>query len=183
MTVASLHADEEWQRVAFVGNAEVTSISGLVEVITKGEERIVRKGEKAKEGQTLRIWKGAEVILMMDRSESLVRARGPVLLRLAPASEGYDRACAEEPENGFVTRAVRGSAKFKCGQRWMALRAGMTLPVGTLVRPGRDSILDFYHSASSSVCRVTDSSRPTALWPGAGRPTSGTSNLLAAKAP
>jgi len=56
---------EDWKKVAFIGNAEVKSISGVVEVLNGKEERILREKEKAKVGQTLRIWRGSEVILMM----------------------------------------------------------------------------------------------------------------------
>jgi hypothetical protein len=185
LTVASVRADEDWRRVAFVGDAQVKSISGVVEIATTGQERSVRPGEKATAGQTLRIYRGAEVILMMDRSQSLVRAKGPTMLRLAPMTEGYDRASIEENsvDSGFAVRAVRGSAKYKVGQRWVPLKAGTVIPVGTQVRPGHDTILDFYHASSGTVARVTDSSRPTTLRPTGGPMEVSGANIMAAKAP
>ncbi len=172
---------EEWQKVAFIGNAEVKSITGLVEVITSGEERIVHPGEKAKIGQVLRIWRGAEVILRMDRSESLVRAKGPVLLRLAPVSEGYERASViGEAKDRFVVRAVRGNGKYQDGEYWREIRPGMSLPEGVRVRPYRASVLDFYHPGTRTAIRVTDYKKQTLLTP----PVIGSSpTILAAKAP
>src|SRR5204863_6288497 len=106
---------EEWRKIAFIGDADVKTISGLVEVVNKGQDRVLHEKEVAKVGQTLRVWRGAEVVLVMKNSKSLVRAKGPVLLRLAPESEGYDRASVvgEEPKSGFVVRAVRGHGKYQ----------------------------------------------------------------------
>src|SRR5213082_3204532 len=108
---------EEWRKVAFIGDADVKTISGLVEVVNGDKDRILHEKEIAKVGQTLRVWRGAEVVLQMKNSKSLVRAKGPVLLRLAPESEGYDRASVngEEPKSGFVVRAVRGHGKYQDG--------------------------------------------------------------------
>src|SRR5688572_33475028 len=104
---------EEWRKVAFIGDAEVKSISGVVELIN-GNERILRAKETATVGHTLRIWRGSEVVLVMKNTKSLVRAKGPCLLRLAPEKEGaYQRAEMkwEEPKDAFVVRAVRGGGK------------------------------------------------------------------------
>jgi len=151
--------------VAFIGDAEVKTISGLVEVVAGTEERILHEKETAKIGQTLRIWRGAEVVLQMKNSKSLVRAKGPTLLRLAPDSEGYDRASigGEEEKKGFIVRAVRGGGKYQDGEYWRNLQAGMHLPDGTRVRPFRASVLDFYHPATHTAYRITDHSRQTPL--------------------
>jgi hypothetical protein len=156
---------EEWRKIAFIGDAEVKSISGVVELITGQEDRVLHEKEIASVGQTLRIWRGAEVVLRMKNSKSLVKAKGPVLLRLAPENEGYDQssACGEEPKSGFIVRAVRGHGKYQDGEYWRDLRAGMCLPEGTRVRPFHDSALDFYHPASRTAFRVTDPWRQTAL--------------------
>ena len=45
---------EEWRKVAFIGDAEVKSISGVVELVN-GSERILREKETATVGHTLRI--------------------------------------------------------------------------------------------------------------------------------
>ena len=63
---------EEWRKVAFIGDADVKSISGVVEVVSGGQERILHPREIAVVGQTLRVWRGAEVVLMMKNSKSLV---------------------------------------------------------------------------------------------------------------
>jgi hypothetical protein len=156
---------EEWRKVAFIGDAEVKTISGVVEVIANKEERILHEKETAKVGQVLRVWRGAEVVLQMKNSKSLVRAKGPTLLRLAPESEGYDRAsvAGEEEKAGFVVRAVRGGGKYQDGEHWRNLQAGMHLPDGTRVRPFRESVLDFYHPATHTAYRVTDPSKQTPL--------------------
>jgi hypothetical protein len=159
---------EEWRKVAFIGDAEVKTISGVVEVVAaKGDkqDRILHEKEIAKVGQVLRIWRGAEVVLQMKNSKSLVRAKGPTLLRLAPDSEGYDRASitGEEEKTGFVVRAVRGGGKYQEGEYWRNLQAGMRLPDGTRVRAFRDSVLDFYHPATQTAYRITDHSKQTPL--------------------
>ena len=175
---------EDWKKVAFIGNAEVKSISGVVEVIQGKEERILREKETANMGQTLRIWRGSEVVLMMDKTKSLVRAKGPCLLRLADEREGYDRASVtgEEPKSGFVVRAVRGQGKYQDGAYWRYLQPGMTVPDGVRVRPFRESVLDFYHPATRTAYRVTDHQRQTVL---AAKPVESESSptILAAKNP
>lgn len=185
MIAVSPGRSEVWQKVAFIGNAEVKSISGVVEVINGKDERVLREKEEAKVGQTLRIWRGSEVVLMMKNTKSLVRAKGPCLLRLAPEREGnYDRAAVtfEEPATGFVVRAVRGGGKYQDGPYWRQLQAGMTIPEGAKVRPFRESTLDFYHPATRTAYRITDHKRQTIL---AAQPASqgGSPQILAASAP
>jgi hypothetical protein len=175
---------ENWQKVAFIGDADVKSISGVVEVITDKEQRILHEREVAKVGQTLRIWRGAEVILHLKNSKSLVRAKGPALLRLAPETEKYERASLtdEEPKTGFVVRAVRGHGKFQDGRYWRDVQPGMTIAEGAKVRPFRDSTLDFYHPATRTAYRVTDHRKQTTLVAQA-PDQQGIDTLLAAKAP
>jgi len=156
---------EDWRKIAFIGDADVKSISGVVELLTGEQDRVLHEKETATVGQTLRIWRGAEVVLKMKNSQSLVRAKGPTLLRLAPENEGFDHSSAtgEEPKTGFIVRAVRGHGKYQDGEHWRDLRAGMRLPEGTRVRPFHDSALDFYHPATRTAYRVTDPWRQTAL--------------------
>jgi hypothetical protein len=165
MLVLSSGRGEEWRKIAFIGNAEVKSISGVVEVITGSQEKVLHERETATVGETLRIWRGAEVVLQMKNSKSLVRAKGPVLLRLAPEKEGFDHSSVtgEGPKKGFIVRAVRGHGKYQDGEYWRELRAGMCLPEGTRVRPFHGSSLDFYNPATRTVCRVTDPWKQTAL--------------------
>jgi hypothetical protein len=182
LAVSSLRAEDEWRRVAFVGDAKVKSISGLVEVIAP-ETRVLREGEKARVGDVLRVWRGAEVVLRMDLSQSLVRAKGPVLLRLAPA-DGYDRASLSgaDEKAGFVVRAVHGHGRFsEDGVRWHDLRTGMVLNDGARVRPFRDTIIDLYHNRTGEVLRLTDHTKAMAL---ISKPmTTGSDTMVAAKAP
>lgn len=176
---------EEWRKVAFIGDAEVKSISGVVEVIN-GNERILRAKETATVGHTLRIWRGSEVVLMMKNTKSLVRAKGPCLLRLAPDKEGgYQRAELkwEEPKDGFVVRAVRGGGKYQDGDHWRCLEAGMNIPEGTRVRPYRDSVLDFYHPTTRTSYRVTDHKRQTLLVAKSPNENESSPTILAAKNP
>jgi hypothetical protein len=158
--VTSTHADD-WRRVAFMGGAEVKYITGLAEVLESGKEEVLRAGQRVTPGQTLRIWLGAEVVLLMDSSKGLVRAKGPVLLRLAPALEVPERASIEQL--GYEVRAVRGQAKYEHEGRWQMLKTDMTLPEGTKVRPFRNSIVDLYHTASRTAIRVTDHTKQTVL--------------------
>jgi hypothetical protein len=165
ITLAISGRSEEWRKVAFIGDAEVKSISGVVEVVAGKQERVLHEKETARVGQVLRIWRGSEVVLQMKNSKSLVRAKGPVLLRLAPESEGYDRASVdrEEQKAGFVVRAVRGGGKYQEGVYWRNLQTGMTLPEGTRVRPFHDSTLDFYHPQTRTAYRITDHRKQTTL--------------------
>src|SRR4051812_19472306 len=160
LTVSSARS-EEWRKVAFIGDAEVKKISGVVELISGKEERILHEKETAKVGQVLRVWRGAEVVLQMKNSKSLVRAKGPTLLRLAPDSEGYDRASVtgEEQKAGFIVRAVRGGGKYQDGEYWRNIQAGMPLPEGARAPPSRDSIPVFSHPATKTAYRVTDHSK------------------------
>jgi len=119
---------------------------------------------------------------MMDNTKSLVRAKGPCLLRLAPEREGYGRASVtpEEPKSGFVVRAVRGRGKYQDGPYWRFLEPGMTIPEGARVRPFRDSVLDFYHPATRTAYRVVNHKRQTVL---AAREIEVSPTILAAKNP
>lgn len=156
---------EEWRKVAFVGNAKVKTISGLVEVILP-EKRILREGEVAKVGDVLRVWRGADLIIQMESSKSLVRAKGPVLLRLAPEKEGFNRASVtgQDEKAGFVVRAVRGGGRFsEDGVHWQTIEAGMILANGAQVRAFRDSILDFYHNRAHTTLRVADHNKRVTL--------------------
>jgi hypothetical protein len=176
---------EDWRKVAFIGDAEVKSISGVVELVN-GTERILRENETATVGHTLRIWRGSAVVLVMKNTKSLVRAKGPCLLRLAPDKDGaYQRADIkwEEPKSGFVVRAVRGGGKYQDGQYWRALEAGMNIPEGTRVRPYRESVLDFYHPATRTAYRVTDHKRQTLLVAQPPEEQTGGATILAAKNP
>lgn len=176
---------EDWRKIAFIGDADVKSISGVVEVIAGQENRILHEKETATAGETLRIWRGAEVVLRMKNSLSFVRAKGPVLLRLAPERESYDRASlsGEEPKKGFIVRAVRGHGKYQDGEYWRDLRAGMCLPEGTRVRPFRDSALDFYHPETRTVYRVTDSGKRTPLVAKSSSDSGASSTIFAAQNP
>jgi hypothetical protein len=162
---ANFGRSEDWRKIAFIGNANVKSISGVVEVIKGNEERVLHERETANVGETLRIWRGAEVVLQMKTSKSLVRAKGPVLLRLAAEHEGFDHSSVtgEGPKTGFIVRAVHGHGKYQDGDYWRDLRAGMCLPEGTRVRPFHGSSLDFYNPATRTVCRVTDPWKQTTL--------------------
>ena len=176
---------EEWQKIAFIGDAEVKSISGVVELVN-GSERILREKETATVGHTLRIWRGSEVVLVMKNTKSLVRAKGPCLLRLAADKEGGNQRAEvnwEEPKSGFVVRAVRGGGKYQDGPYWRGLEAGMTIPEGTRVRPYRDSILDFYHPGTRTAYRVTDHKKQTVLAPKAAEEPETSPTILAAKNP
>ena len=176
---------EDWRKVAFIGDAEVKSISGVVELITGQEDRVLHEKETANVGQTLRIWRGAEVVLRMNNSKSLVKAKGPVLLRLAPEGEGLGQSSAygEELKKGFIVRAVWGHGKYQDGEYWRDLKAGMCLQDGTRVRPFHDSTLDFYHPATKTVCRVTDSGRQTILTAKAQNETGTAPTILASQNP
>lgn len=174
----NLHA-EEWRRLAFIGGAEAKHVTGLVEVVEDGEERVMRPGEKAEAGQTLRIWRGAEVVLVMDSSKGLVRAKGPVLLRLAPEVETHDRAAIKGPV--YEVRAVRGHGKYEHEGRWLPIKTGMTLPEGASVRPFRNTTLDFYHTGARAALRITDHTKKTVLSPKS--TVEAAPAILAAKAP
>lgn len=175
---------DDWKKVAFVGNAKVKSISGLVEVV-QPEQRILREGETARPGEILRIWRGADLIMQMESSKGLVRAKGPVLLRLAPNDEGYSRAAVDRSDEpvGFVVRAVRGpGGRYTAdGNHWANVSAGMILPEGARVRAFRDSILDFYHNSAKVAVRVSDPKKPVTLTVNSTAPAA--EALLAAKAP
>jgi len=160
LAVAGTHA-EDWQKVAFVGNAKVKSISGLVEVI-EPDQRILREGEAARPGQIFRVWRGADIILQMESSKGLVRAKGPVLLRLAPDTEDFSQASAAV---GFEVRGIRGEGgRYSAdGEHWGNIAAGMILPEGSRVRPFRNSIIDFYHSSARVPIRVSDSGKTVTL--------------------
>ena len=174
---------EEWRRVAFVGEAKVKTISGLVEVLdAKGEQHILHAGEPAHAGQTLRVWRGAEVVLWMEKTKSFVRVEGPVFLRLMEDHENFYRTANDQAEdpNRFEVRAVRGGAKAFHNGRWCALQAGMNLPEGTKVRPFRESIVDLYHPASKTAFRITDHTKQTTL---TARQPESAGRILAAQAP
>ena len=175
---------EDWKKVAFIGNAKVKSISGLVEVV-QPDQRVLREGETAKPGEVLRIWRGADLVLQMESSKGLVRAKGPTLLRLAPNDEDHRRASvtrSEEPV-GFVVRAVRGpGGRYSVDRNhWANLSAGMIIPEGARVRAFRDSILDFYHNTAKVAVRVSDSNKPVTLTVNTTAPAA--EAFLAAKAP
>jgi hypothetical protein len=182
LAVSSVYA-EEWRQVAFIGTANVFDLSGVVEVIQprKTETRVLKAGDRAKAGEVLKIWQGAEVVLKMEGSGSLVRAKGPVLLRLAPEKEGYDRASLTGAEErvGFVARAVRGKGEYQQNGKWRALRTGDVIPDGTRVRAAAGASMDFYHNGIGTVVRISELAETLLV----SRPTVGGQSVVASKAP
>lgn len=172
---------EEWRQVAFIGNAKVFSVSGVVEVMHPKKTRVLREGENAKAGDVLKIWQGAELVLKMEGSGSLVRAKGPVILRLAPEKEGYDRASVTGAEErvGFVARAVRGKGEYQHKGKWRALKTGDVIPDGVRVRAAVGASLDFYHNTMGTVVRVSEPVERTLV----ARPVVSGSDVVASKAP
>ena len=160
-----IRGEEDWRRVAFAGEARVKTMSGLVEVLDKTGNKILHAGEPAHPGQTLRVWKGAEIVLWMENSQSLVRAEGPVLVRLTENENYFDRASSNASQNEelFVVRAVRGGGKYCQNGQWNLLTTGMSLPAGTKVRPFRQATLDFYNPSTHTALRVVDHTKPTTL--------------------
>ena len=172
---------EEWRHVAFIGSAKVFDVSGVVEVVNAKKTRVLRVGEQAKSGDVLKIWQGAELILKMDASGSLVRAKGPVILRLAPEKEGYDRASLTGAEErvGFVARAVRGKGEYQDKGNWRKLHTGDVIPDGARVRAANGSSIDFYHNTIGTVVRVSEPAEQTLV----ARPVASGPDVVASKAP
>lgn len=180
LAAGSIRADE-WRQVAFIGNAKVFNVSGVVETLKPREGRVLRDGEKLRAGETYKIWQGAELVLQMESSGSLVRAKGPVILRLAPEKEGFDRASitGQEDRVGFVARAIRGKAEYQAKNKWRPLHTGDVLPEGARIRAEQGATLDFYHNTIGTVIRVTEPERTLVAKP----VTTGAQDTLAAKAP
>jgi hypothetical protein len=163
MALLNVHA-EEWRKVAFVGDAKVKSATGLVEIVANSGQKTLRAGDKAEAGQTIRVWRGAELVLWIENTQSFVRAAGPTLVRLIDDKAEFQRSSVEsEDKNVFEVRAVRGGGKALHNGRWVAVEPGMILADGAKVRPFRDSIIDLYNPATRSAMRVTDHSKPTTL--------------------
>lgn len=140
-------ASEEFQKVAFVGEATVKEIKGIVEVMS-GTNKWSELGvaSQLKPGAVIRTGKESSVVLKMTGSGSFVKVTPQTVLRLVAAEEGWGRAAVTgEGESGkYQVRALRGLAQYEQNGKWLFLSTGKAIEPGTRVRLGQGTVADFY---------------------------------------
>jgi hypothetical protein len=146
-----------FQRVGFIGCAEVKELTGRVEVLDGVEKwRPLETGAHLSEGQIIRTQNGQAVLQMCD-SASLVKVNTNTVVRLVPVNSESDQGVrsGSEERDGFVVRSLRGKAFFKDqSSQWKPVAVNDVLPEGTLVRAGDSSTLDLFSTREHRAVRI-----------------------------
>src|SRR5687767_930965 len=126
----------EFQRVAFIGCAEVKEVKGRAEALDGIDQwQPLQPGAHLHEGDVVRT-QGGEVVLKMCESSSLVRVTPQTILRLLPLNEEWDRSAlsgtGEKP--GYVVRSLRGKALYQHqSTEWKRVVVNEVLPEGAVI--------------------------------------------------
>ena len=158
---------EDFQRVAFIGPAEVKEVQGNVELLTG-----INKWSRLKEGKTLspgdmlRTQPGAKAILKMKESGSLVRVTPRTVLRLVPLERDWDKSAltGKSEADGFVVRALRGEAQYRAQKGWKKLTMDSEVQPGTKIRLVSGQQIDLF-SRDHGIVRLSE--RGETILPGA----------------
>lgn len=152
-----------WQRVAFVGQAEVKQITGAAERLV-GVERWapLPEGTALHPGDVIRCYANSSIILRMNESGSLVKMTPGTLLRLTPLETGWQKSVltGEEERAGYSVRGVRGNAYFSGpGSTWERVVVNSVLPPRSIVRTDRGSSLDLLDRSTGRFVRIEGGSQ------------------------
>ena len=156
-------APPAWQRVAFVGPAEVLETTGKVERLTGIEKwEPLQAPARLLPGDVIRSHTEGGVLLQMRASGSLVRVTPGILLRLTRLQPGWEKAAltGREAETGFLVRGVRGQAYIMNGKsNWQPVEVATVLPVSALVRTAPGTSLDLLDSQTGRFVRIKGSTQ------------------------
>jgi hypothetical protein len=150
-----------YQRVAFVGSAEVKEVNGTAEKLS-GVDRWspLQKGVYLQPGDMIRT-QGGTVLLRMVDSGSFIKVTPQTVLRLSPLEKGWDKAVlsGSEEQQGFVVRTCRGEALAQGPDgEWQRIRVNTVLPEGTTIRTQGGAVMDLYNSHEQKAFRVSGES-------------------------
>src|SRR5687767_3721182 len=109
----------KWKRVAFIGEAEVRTVEGKVELSIDGKNWIAAQPRASLgAGAMLRTHEDGKATLSMKASGSMVRISPQTIMRLASLPPKADRSSltGREEQPGLRIRAVRGSASWRENQ-------------------------------------------------------------------
>lgn len=145
---------DHFQRVAFIGAAEVKEVTGKVEWLTGVNEWApLPVGKKLAPGDMVRTKAGARVILKMTQSGSLIRATPNTIVRLVPLDGQWGAAAltGESESSGYVVRALRGEAEYLAKGIWHPLTMDRELAPGTKIRLVSGKQVDLFSREHGSV--------------------------------
>jgi hypothetical protein len=149
-----------YQRVAFVGSAEVRAIEGKA-VRLAGIDRWspLRPGTVLSPGDIIRSDNGT-VTLRMKESQSFVKVSPRTVLRLVPLERDWDSGIVSGQENrkGYLVRACRGKASVRDAQgHWVAISVDAVLADGTLIQTEPGTTVDLFNTEARRALRINGS--------------------------
>ena len=148
----------EWQRVAFVGSAEVKQVTGPAErLIGIDKWEPLQEGTLLTPGDVIRSQPGGAIVLEMLESNSLVKVTPATILRLAPLEQDWARAAltGKEERRGFSVRALRGRAFFRAaGSAWRPVTVNTVLAPSTIIRTEANAALDLFDNREGRFVRI-----------------------------
>ncbi|HTG43560.1 MAG TPA: hypothetical protein VK633_03400 [Verrucomicrobiae bacterium] len=151
----------EYQRVAFVGSAQVKNASGTVERLRRIDSwEPLRPGAKLQPGDMIRTQAGSSAILEMAESRSLVKVTPNTILRLASYEKSMDPAVLSgtEERTGFVVRSCRGKALYRGRSgEWSPVLVNTVLAENSFIRADANTLLDLYSTTAKRSLRISGS--------------------------
>jgi hypothetical protein len=161
---------EKYQRVAFVGSAQVKEVKGKVEFLSGVNKwSQLSSGKTLKPGDLVRTSTGSRAILKMTDSGSLVSVTPATILRLVPFEKEWSPAIltGDTQGKGYVVRALRGEAEFQSEAGWQKLSMQSEVAPGSKIRLVSGQQVDLY-SREHGMVRL--SAKGETILPGAGQP-------------
>lgn len=144
------------QRVAFVGSAEVKTVTGKVMRLS-GIDRWTElsQGAKLAPGDMIRSEDG-NALLQMTESGSFIKITPNTVLRLVPIERTWDPGVltGREEKSGFIVRSCRGSAFIEKTGRWEPVEVNTVLARGTQVRTAPGSSIDLFDTQLRQAVRI-----------------------------
>ena len=148
----------EWQRVAFIGSAEVKQVNGAAERLTGIDEwEALEAGTQLTPGDVIRSHPTGTVVLRMEESGSLVKVTPATVLRLAQLNPEWDEAALTGVENqsGFCVRGLRGKAWVQEAEKgWQPVEVNAVLPLQSVVRTEKNAALDLFDTREKRFVRI-----------------------------
>jgi len=149
--------DKSFQKVGFVGCANVKEVTGTVEYLHGIDAWLpLKAGAHLQEGDVVRTRQG-RVLLQMCESSSLVKVTPNTMARLVPLSAGWDRATLSgvEERSGYVVRSLHGKAYIQNARlEWQPVGVNDILPKGAIVRADQTASIDIFNPVDRKTLRI-----------------------------
>jgi hypothetical protein len=149
---------QPYQKVGFVGCAEVKEVKGQVQYLRGIEKwQPLKAGSHLSEGDLVRCENG-EATLKMCESSSLVRVKQQTMLRLLTCEKDWDRGVLSgtEQRKGYVVRSLRGHAWVRNEEdsKWKGIEVNDVLPEGAVIKTRGSTAIQFFCTEELTVLRV-----------------------------